>query len=157
MPRHTRVTSERIEDAAVATVDLADLSVTSAKIADDTVGSEHLLDNAIAYPAQIKADTIGSQHLGDNAIAYAAQVKDSVLGTTKTNFLVQSGSVATGNYFTYPQSLSTLLGWPVVAPKGAANPDGYSQPAAVRADTGSCYVEGGSPGIYTSIIVWGLK
>ena len=157
MPRHARVTSERVKDAAIQTVDLKDAAVTSAKIDADAVGSQHLADNAIAYAAQVKGDTIGSQHLADNAIAYAAQVKDSVLGTTKTNFLVQSGSVATGNYFTYPQSLSTLLGWPVVAPKGAANPDGYSQPAAVRADTGSCYVDGGSPGIYAAVIVWGLK
>lgn len=135
MPRHARVTSERVKDATIQTVDLKDAAVTSAKI---------------------DADAVGSQHLADNAIAYAAQVKDSVLGTTKTNFLVQSGSVAPAGYFTYGTALSTLLGWPVASPK-TLNPAGYSQVSVTRATTGSCYVEGGSPGIYAAVIVWGLK
>ena len=67
--RHTRVTSEKVKDAALATVDYADDSITAAKILDHTLGSQNfstvnvILQNAAQIKAALITEAKFSEHL----------------------------------------------------------------------------------------------
>ena len=84
--RHIRVTSEDIEDAALATVDYADDSITAAKVLDHTLGSQNL-------------------STATNIIVGSAQLKDAVVLETKLVEHLEHGTITgvtvTGRYKTF--------------------------------------------------------
>ncbi|RKY54327.1 MAG: hypothetical protein DRP92_01355 [Candidatus Neomarinimicrobiota bacterium] len=131
--RHTKIIDDKIQDEAIKSSHIAPDTVVAADIADDAIGSREIADGAVI-----------TARIADNAVTEA-----------KTAFLVQSGSVAPPGYFVYPTTLSSLTGWPVACPVTSVS--GYADVAVTAANTGSCYVEGGSPGIYAAIMVYGLK
>ena len=94
--------------------------------------------------SEIADDAIGSEHIADGAVTEA-----------RAAFLIQSGSVAPAGYFVYPTALSSLTGWPVACPITTVS--GYADVGVTAANAGSCYVEGGSPGIYAGVMVYGVK
>ena len=67
--RHVRVTSEKVKDAALDTVDYADDSITAAKILDHTLGSQNfstanvILQNAAQIKAELITEPKFSEHL----------------------------------------------------------------------------------------------
>jgi len=100
-------------------------------------------------------ETQGSIDIYDESAGSVRWAVSGATGRQRAGEITQSGSVAPAGYFVYPTSLSSLLGWPVACPMTAVS--GYSEVAVTAANTGSCYVEGGSPGIYAAVIVHGVK
>ena len=85
------VTSAKIANSTIATVDLADNSVTAPKIAADAVGSAQIADNAVTS-SELASDSVGTTQIKDNAVTSAniaadavgsAQIADGAVGASE--------------------------------------------------------------------------
>jgi hypothetical protein len=137
----------------VVTARIADKAITTAKGSPSFVDSTLIADLAVAT-GKI-ADKAITTAKGSPSFVDSSLIADASVTEAKAAFLVQSGSVAPPGYFVYPAALTSLSGWPVACPMTSAA--GYSEVAVTAATTGSCYVEGGSPGIYAAVMVYGQK
>ena len=85
------VTSAKIANGTIATIDLADNSVTAPKIAADAVGSAQIADNAVTS-SELASDSVGTTQIKDNAVTSAniaadavgsAQIADGAVGSSE--------------------------------------------------------------------------
>lgn len=79
--KHTRTTGERVKDATIEAVDIAADAVNGTKIADDSIGSEHLEADALGGSTQIKDGAVGSAKLGADSV-YGDKIADDGIGSS---------------------------------------------------------------------------
>lgn len=110
--KHIRVTSEKIKDAALATVDFADDSITAAKVLDHTLGSQNLstANVIIQGTAQLKDAVVESSKLKERLVHGSGY---AIAGGTYTKFTPAFGGVPQVVAIGYGSAVA-LKGAPVV-------------------------------------------
>ena len=89
------ITSAKIVDGTIATADIADDAVTSAKIADATIVAGNIATDTITA-TQIAADAVGSSELANNAVDTAAIADDAVTSAKIADATIVAGNLADG-------------------------------------------------------------
>ena len=79
----SKVSTDGIKDATIATADLADDAVTGAKIAGQTITGANILDGAISA-AELGSDAVTTAKLADGAVN-AARIASNAITTDKIN------------------------------------------------------------------------
>ena len=91
----SRVTSQSIEDQTIATNDLADNAVNSAKIGADVIVAEDVANNAITT-AQISNDAVTADKIADDAVTLA-KANDNFFKTGTFSVVFRDSAASSGN------------------------------------------------------------